>query len=63
MFYLAITFKCSTALDVDECAEFKPCLNNGACVNTVGGYYCRCGLGWTGENCGTGMYYSMISHN
>lgn len=40
--------------DVDECMEFSPCLNNGACVNTVGSYYCRCEMGWTGQNCGTG---------
>ena len=38
-------------LDVNECTVYKPCKNGGTCVNTVGGYNCRCPDNYKGKNC------------
>ncbi|XP_035824821.1 fibropellin-1-like [Aplysia californica] len=41
------------AQDDNECRDTPgPCLNNGVCVNTVGGYSCNCrGTGYHGDLC------------
>ena len=38
-------------IDVDECTLLSPCLNEGMCVNTNGGYLCVCEAGYTGDVC------------
>ena len=35
------------------------CSNNGVCIEKSVGYYCRCPLGYTGENCEQGMYMTF----
>ncbi|XP_067932808.1 fibrillin-1-like [Watersipora subatra] len=38
--------------DIDECALGKPCRSERFCVNTEGGYECKCLLGdWDGSQC------------
>ena len=40
--------------DVDECqTNTHTCGENQMCVNTRGGYYCECVIGYTGDNCVT----------
>ncbi|KAH3813032.1 hypothetical protein DPMN_141480 [Dreissena polymorpha] len=54
-----------TYSDINECVDFSPCLNDGTCVNTVGGFFCRCLNGWSGDNCGTcksSFSFSEILH-
>ena len=41
-------------LDVNECTAHKPCKNGGTCVNTVGGYNCKCPANYKGKNCDEG---------
>ncbi|KAJ7370855.1 biological adhesion [Desmophyllum pertusum] len=38
--------------DIDECVQ-NPCLNDGKCKNTPGGYYCKCPVKFIGEHCRT----------
>ena len=46
--------------DIDECLT-SPCMNNGTCFNSYGGYYCRCPKGWIGDNClqGKSFYFFL----
>lgn len=37
-------------LDANEC-DSKPCVNANSCRNLIGGYFCECVPGWTGQNC------------
>lgn len=38
--------------DINECIEFVGiCQNGGFCINTLGGYTCRCTEQWEGANC------------
>lgn len=48
--------------DIDECLT-SPCMNNGTCFNSYGGYYCRCPKGWIGDNClqGKSFYFCFTS--
>ncbi|MEQ2187187.1 hypothetical protein GOODEAATRI_002028 [Goodea atripinnis] len=39
-------------LDANEC-DSKPCVNANSCRNLIGGYFCECLPGWTGQNCDT----------
>ena len=43
---------CVFSLDIDECAENEQICeaNAGSCVNTVGGYECRCQNGYQFDN-------------
>ncbi|CAB1437993.1 unnamed protein product [Pleuronectes platessa] len=34
----------------NECND-DPCVNANSCRNLIGGYFCECVLGWTGQNC------------
>lgn len=43
-----------TFADVNECATVKPCKNGATCVNTLGGYQCRCPNGFQGKHCDQG---------
>lgn len=36
--------------DANEC-DNKPCANANSCRNLIGGYFCECLPGWTGQNC------------
>lgn len=39
-------------MDINECIEFVGiCQNGGFCINTLGGYTCRCTEQWEGANC------------
>lgn len=40
----------SHPLDANEC-DSKPCVNANSCRNLIGGYFCECLPGWTGQNC------------
>lgn len=42
--------------DVDECQMFRPCHNNGSCLNNNGSYECDCLKGWEGQHCDKGRY-------
>lgn len=42
-------------VDTNEC-DSSPCLNNGKCINTEGGYLCECTAGWTGNRCERSKY-------
>lgn len=39
-------------MDINECVK-SPCRNGGACVNSMGGFQCRCNPGFTGDLCET----------
>lgn len=41
-------------LDANEC-DSKPCVNANSCRNLIGGYFCECVPGWTGQNCDIGQ--------
>ena len=50
MIYLkAYSEQCLFDVDVDEC-EFHPCLDDGVCTNTDGGFDCGCPPGTHGNN-------------
>ena len=42
-------------LDVDECKVRNPCKNGAKCVNSVGGYSCRCPANYKGNHCDEGI--------
>jgi len=51
-----------SAADVNECRMYPDyCAPEAICVNTVGSYYCQCGVGYVGdgERC-TGIAYTVI---
>lgn len=50
-FYIFFCIFCS---DVNECDMFKPCQNNGTCINSNGSYNCDCTEGWKGKDCDKG---------
>lgn len=37
-------------LNADNCSS-NPCMNGGQCLNTFGGYICKCTESWEGANC------------
>lgn len=37
-------------LNADNCSS-NPCKNGGQCLNTFGGYICKCSESWEGANC------------
>ena len=50
---------CFLLSDVNECSV-NLCQNSGTCVNTFGGYYCKCPLGWSGTHCEIGKTNVII---
>ena len=38
----------------------SPCLNGATCINTLGGFKCQCGPGWTGDVCQTGKEDELL---
>lgn len=44
------TTTAAASLDANEC-DSKPCVNANSCRNLIGGYFCECVPGWTGQNC------------
>uniref|UniRef100_A0A672HTE0 EGF-like domain-containing protein n=1 Tax=Salarias fasciatus TaxID=181472 RepID=A0A672HTE0_SALFA len=39
-------------IDINECVK-SPCRNGAVCLNTMGGYQCKCLPGYTGQKCET----------
>lgn len=39
-------------MEINECLN-NPCLNNGSCVNQIGGYLCKCPKNFFGSQCET----------
>lgn len=48
-------------VDIDECIELKPCINNGTCYNNNGSYVCDCQQGWHGQHCEIGMLFNIVN--
>uniref|UniRef100_A0A8C4ISW7 Delta-like protein n=1 Tax=Dicentrarchus labrax TaxID=13489 RepID=A0A8C4ISW7_DICLA len=46
-FYHFMPVNCTYANECDS----KPCVNANSCRNLIGGYFCECVPGWTGQNC------------
>ena len=47
-------------LDVNEC-ESNPCQNGGTCGDEINSYNCSCLAGYSGLDCESGMYISVIN--
>lgn len=41
--------------DINECAS-NPCKNNGACIDRVNRFICKCATGFTGSVCQTSEF-------
>ena len=56
------TFGCRQfyILDIDECNS-GPCQNDGTCVDGINSYSCSCLAGYSGPNCESSEYSSLIS--
>uniref|UniRef100_A0A3Q3ILZ3 Delta-like protein n=1 Tax=Monopterus albus TaxID=43700 RepID=A0A3Q3ILZ3_MONAL len=52
----------SPFLDANEC-DSKPCVNANSCRNLIGGYFCECISGWTGQNCDISEFNSSLSQD
>ncbi|XP_035516027.1 protein jagged-1a-like [Morone saxatilis] len=51
---LFIRFLSFCLSDANECDD-NPCVNANSCRNLIGGYFCECLPGWTGQNCDTNI--------
>ena len=40
--------------DINDC-DPVPCQNGGTCTDQLNGYTCTCVVGYTGDNCQTGL--------
>lgn len=47
--------------EINECLS-QPCLNGGACRDSVGSYHCQCNQGFSGTRCQTGRASSRTSN-
>ena len=52
-YYILITYFYNVT-DIDECIS-QPCVNGATCDDMVNMYECICAVGWTGEECQTGI--------
>jgi len=46
-------------VDVNECSPDKqnPCQNGGTCMNTIGGFKCKCPPQYMGDLCDEGIFF------
>ena len=47
--------------ETDECTMFKPCKNNGTCIDLVNDYECMCYEGYEGKNCTVSLHQWLIN--
>ena len=43
-------------VDPNECVLFRPCENDGECIDLAEGYRCECVSGYYGKNCSQGEW-------
>ena len=48
------------SVDINECIDIGPCLNNANCTNTPGSYFCSCSEGYRGDNCSGGVQLNLV---
>ena len=47
--------------DINECVN-SPCQNGATCINTHGGYHCKCKPGFKGNQCEQGKCFMIENH-
>ena len=48
-------------VDTDECSS-NPCVNGGACVDSINHFTCTCDAGFTGATCDVGKILVSFSN-
>lgn len=47
-------------MEVGKCSS-NPCMNDGTCADHLNEYICTCASGFTGINCGTGIFVRVCN--
>ena len=50
---------CADIAEVDDC-QFGPCMNDATCIDQFNRYTCICQNGFTGSNCETSKYTTLM---